>query len=149
MIGAQGEHGAEAIAKLHQKFNKQAAIILPSFREQLFKLIHDQQCFRSADWQIAADCVSRLARVRGIDALSQGGARVRTVAEPLSRFSDPPFQAFDGVAAGAHYDDVPYPVIRLATRGIGECSAAKSMKEASRGAGRSSAANCLARGNRP
>src|SRR5262245_41492442 len=113
MISEQGEHGAEAIAKLHQKFNQQTADTLPSLREQLIKLIHDQQPLRWADWQLAAGCVGRLARVRGIDALSQGSTRVGTVAEPLRCFSDPPFQALDGVAARAHYDDMPYPVVRL------------------------------------
>src|SRR5271166_956261 len=131
MIGAQGEYDAEAIDKLHQKFNKRTAITLPSFREQLFKLIHDQQSFCSADRQIAADRVSSLTRVRGIDALSQGGALVWTTSEPLRRFSHPPFQALDRVAARAHYDDVPYPVVRLAARGIGECSAAKSRNKPS------------------
>ena len=92
-------------------------------------MIHDQQGFRPADRQIAADRVSRLARVRGIDALPQSSALLGSPSESFSRFGHPPFQALDGVPAGAHDDDLPQPVIRLAARRVGEYSAAKSRNE--------------------
>ena len=94
MIGTQGEHDAEAAGsgKRHQKINKRTAISLLGFGQQLLELIHDQESFRFADRQIAADRISRLARVRGIDALAQGSASVGGPSEPLGRFGDPPFQ---------------------------------------------------------
>jgi hypothetical protein len=94
-------------------------------------LIDDQQRLGLADRQIAADRIGGLARVGEIDALAQSGALLRRAAEPLGRLGHAALEAFDRIAAGAHDDDVPEPVVGLAAGQFGELAAAKRRDETS------------------
>src|SRR5688572_22009484 len=127
MIGTQCEHDPEAACglKRHQKINERSTLRFWRFCQQFLELIHDQQSFRLADRQIAANRISRLARVRSVYALTQRSTLFRGLPEPFRRFGYAAFQALNRIAAGTHDDDMPYAIVRLAACGIGEFPAAK------------------------
>ena len=79
MIGTQGEHDPKAAGGLerHEKIDERSALGFSCFGQKLLELIHDQQGFRPADRQIAANGIGGLARIRGVDPLAQGRALVR------------------------------------------------------------------------
>ena len=94
MVSTKRKHNAEAAGgpERHEQIDKRSTLFFAGFGQKLLELIDNQQSFRVADRQIAADRVARLARICRIDAPAQGRALVRgspsrSAASVMPRFS--------------------------------------------------------------
>ena len=109
MVGTKCKHNAEAAGgpERHEQIDKRSTLFFSGFGQKLLELIDDQQSFRVADWQIAADRVTRLARICRIDAPAQGRALVCGSPESVGSFRDASLEGLDRIPARAHDDHVP------------------------------------------